>query len=227
MSVMVQPPKDTPHVHGAPEYGEIVLSEEDPWTEWIAITPTGAEFRRTGKIPLKVAEGFFTFVGEIHGALPWVLGDVLNHVEFQYGETYTQFMELTGYSYYSLAQYKRVGAAIPPKQRRPDVSWSAHQIVASVRDDEKRATLLDQFTSGEIEDYAELRDAVRTIRAVTAGEVTELLPLCPLCGGKTTPVRCKGCGFDFPAALWLLKDLMAELEGIDTPIVARLRHDQS
>lgn len=70
----------------------------------------------------------------IEGSVMWWIGDWLNYGEKRYGETYSQALEATEYSYNTLAQAKRIAAAYEPCRRLQSLSWSHHQEALSASD---------------------------------------------------------------------------------------------
>jgi hypothetical protein len=74
-------------------------------------------------------------------SLHWLTGDWLNIGEREYGETYAQAIEATGYSVQTLMNAKYVCARIPIERRRENLSYSHHAEVASLPPDEQDAWL--------------------------------------------------------------------------------------
>lgn len=173
----------------------------DQYVEW---TPLGARFLTETPMPLESYGWLCASVGRAQVALRWFIGDLLAYGERQYGETYAQYVEAFGFAYHTLQQYRRVAAAIPLEERREELRWTAYQITAHL-EPEMRDALLDAYLDGEIGSTEELRDEVRQLGAE---DDCDLLPPCPKCGGKLTSRKCKGCGLDFPAAVWWLKELL-------------------
>ena len=68
--------------------------------------------------------------GQLHRTSSWLIGDLLNHIERVYGETYAQAAEITGLSKGALMNYTSVCAHIPRSRRRPKVAFSTHMEVA-------------------------------------------------------------------------------------------------
>ena len=72
----------------------------------------------------------------------WAIVDLLNYGEVQYGETYEQVLEDTGYSYGYLANLRALGKQIPRDRRKPmPVSVSHHMAVMGLPSDEQDAWL--------------------------------------------------------------------------------------
>ena len=175
------------------------------YNEYVELTPLGARWLTDAPMPLDTYGELCALVGREKEALRWFIGDLLAYGERVYGETYAQYVEFFGCSYWTLQAYRRVSAAIPLEERDPAVPWTAYQITAHLEPDDRRE-LVDAYQSGEIEDTGELRDEVKKFRE---GEPeAQLLPPCPKCGGRLTSRKCKGCGMDFPAAVWWIKEML-------------------
>jgi hypothetical protein len=69
-------------------------------------------------------------------AMQWWIGDALQYGEDRYGEEYAQAASETGYSEESLRGFQWVSSRIPPAVRRSTLSWSHHQVVAGLRDED-------------------------------------------------------------------------------------------
>ena len=79
-------------------------------------------------------------------AFQFAIGDALIYGETAYGEKYSQAMDATGLSYQSLANMVWVCRKVPMQNRRDDISWTHHRVVASV-DTEDQPGLLDMAKS--------------------------------------------------------------------------------
>ena len=79
----------------------------------------------------------------------WALGDLLvyaqNHAEW--GETYTQFLELTGKSYSTLTKASDLSRQYASTDRVEGLSWSHHMEAAAIKDPNERRELLLQARS--------------------------------------------------------------------------------
>lgn len=85
--------------------------------------------------------GIGAALGQMGRSSAWWLGDWLRHGEAQFGETYTQAIDLTGYDYGTLANYAYVAERVPPERRRETLGWSLHQAVASKEPQEQKRLL--------------------------------------------------------------------------------------
>lgn len=91
-------------------------------------------------------------------ASPWWIGDLLNSGDARFGEAFSQACEGL-VSADMLQRYEAVARKVPPENRRPGLSWSAHAAVARLPASRQREML------GLAEQHgwnsAELRSRVR------------------------------------------------------------------
>lgn len=69
-------------------------------------------------------------LSKAQGALHWWWGDWLNYGESTYGETYRDALELTDFTYSTLANDKYVASRIEFSSRKENLSWHHHLAVA-------------------------------------------------------------------------------------------------
>ena len=114
-------------------------------------------------------------------SVAWALGDWLSYGEGRgdWGETYTQAIDLTKKSYDSLSQYARVSREFTFEARFKSLSWSHHQAVLSLPLDERRVLL--QRCESEEWSREELREHLREERAARQDQLRHL---CPKCGWR-------------------------------------------
>jgi len=208
ISVMVEPPDGTPQVDGI-DLEPANLEPSDPFApigEWVELTPTGAIWTRQ-PMPLQVCESLFKSIGTLQKSLRWFVGDLMLKIDEWYGpEIVWQFVDDLGIPRDTARQYRRVAEKIPYDERRPD-RWTVQQITCDLPR-AQRLELMGKVDSGEIPDVGELREVKRQIAAGGEVQWADPLPPCPKCAGKLTPTRCKGCGMDFPQAVWWIVDLL-------------------
>ena len=235
VSVMVEPPEGVPQVGG-----EFDLEEEkslapvlrDPAAiarQYVERTRVGLRVLAESPMPIELYGMICEGTGRQEESRQLFVGDLILYGEAHYGETYAQYVDLLGNSYNTLAQWKHVASRFPYETRTEGVPFRVYQITASLQPLEVRLEMVRRYACGELEDTTELGDEVKRERA---GEPdVDLLPECPACGGKLTSRKCKACGFDFQAAVWLLHDVVAELAacpvplpGDEMPTVWRLTH---
>lgn len=82
--------------------------------------------------PFDQCDALAGMLGQLHGMGPWLLGDLLNHMEKVYGETYAQASATTGLAEQTLSNYCSTCSRIPRSRRRPwyKISYSVHAELA-------------------------------------------------------------------------------------------------
>jgi hypothetical protein len=209
VSVMVEPPAGTDHVKYSEGYSpqDLIAAPFKAVAPWMTMTEVGAVWHTDDPIPQELAEALCIRAGQVMRSMRWALGDLLNHLEHQHGETYAHYAGLTGLAVETLKQYKRVSAAIPYHERDNAIEWSYWQRLAALPAPDRKE-LADRVRSGEIEDVNELGHEVRA----RTGENVQTLPPCPMCGSnRINATRCKECGLDFEKAVWWLVDIEKQI----------------
>lgn len=80
---------------------------------------------------------------------PWWVGDYINFGEGTFGEKYSQVLDLFGKrSYQTAANYSSVCRRVSRSVRRADLTFSHHDVVASLPDDEQIALLSEAAEHG-------------------------------------------------------------------------------
>lgn len=110
-----------------------------------------------GRPPIEEWEGPLSFALWCQRASPWWIGDLLNHGDDGFGEVFYQMCEGYGISADMIQRYKSVARRVPPSNRKPSLSWSAHAVVARLPI-EKQKNALDEaerrgWTSDELRRY--------------------------------------------------------------------------
>lgn len=124
-------------------------------------------------------EALAAMLGQLHRTSQWLLGDLLNHIERVYGETYAQAAEATGLTKGALMNYTWVCSKIPRSRRRPSVHFSTHMEVAALEPAEQDRWLKEAEVHGWTKE--ELRSA-RKKELTPALQTIECT--CPTCGHK-------------------------------------------
>lgn len=138
-----------------------------------AITPTALVL--PPDTPYDQCEALAAMFGQLHRTSAWLIGDLLNHIERVYGETYAQAAEATGLSKGTLMNYTSVCSHIPRSRRKATVPFSTHAEVAYLAPEEQSDWLKKAVDNKWTK--AELR-AARTSDLPPA--VVECI--CPTCG---------------------------------------------
>lgn len=80
-------------------------------------------------------------LAETSSSVQWWIGDLLVRAEDEFGEEYAQAIDATGVEPATLANYAWVARAVHPADRREELSWSHHKVVAKLDSDEQAAAL--------------------------------------------------------------------------------------
>ena len=119
---------------------------------------------------------------KLANASMWAIGDLLVYGEGRgdWGEMYTQAIDLTQKSYTSLTQAAMLSKAYPIEDRVEDVSWSHHREALPLREPGARKEILELAASTGMS-----RDDVREHVKTGAEPTTSNKPrkyTCPQCG---------------------------------------------
>ena len=101
-------------------------------------TQTGVEIR--DEPGLEEWAGPLQFALWCQRAAPWWIGDLLNAGDAQFGEDFSQAC-CGAVSADQLQRYESVARRVPPANRRPTLSWSAHAAVARLSPERQRQML--------------------------------------------------------------------------------------
>lgn len=155
----------------------ITTSHSIALSQGIQLTETGARIDRD--VTLEAWGAALQACQSLANASMWALGDLLTHAQDrpEWGETYTQFLTLTGKSYSTLTKATYLSKHYPPDERIEGVSWSHHMEAASLPEPARRALLLrardEGWTREQVRDHRTGRDAI---------PVVPLQHQCPSCG---------------------------------------------
>jgi len=125
-------------------------------------------------LPYAHFETLCVFLGKVHEAVRFAIGDAILLAERLYGEQGYQAVELIGLSENARLEYVRVAQRVPRSTRRKDLSWSHHRAVAALPPREQK-TWLREASEARLS-HAELRDRLRK------GQTGERLRTCRCCG---------------------------------------------
>lgn len=124
---------------------------------------------------------FFRATRKPHDAAKWALGDFILFGEATLGEKYAQAMEATGRQRQTLMNYASVANRVPRSRRRETLTFTHHQMVASL-DPRTQTRMLDLAEKHEWSSD-ELANAVRAWKAKDREGATP-----PAENGATPPV---------------------------------------
>ncbi|HEX6986319.1 MAG TPA: hypothetical protein VF170_13135 [Planctomycetaceae bacterium] len=92
-------------------------------------TPTRLAVEGRADAPLEAWAAPLRFSLWCQQGAPWWIGDLLNAGDARFGEMFSQVCE-GAVSADQLQRYESVARRVPPENRRPGLSWSAHAAVA-------------------------------------------------------------------------------------------------
>lgn len=95
----------------------------------------------------------------------WWIGDWLHYGERNYGETYSQAVEATGYKVKTLQNAMWVADRFPPEERREELSFSHHRAVASL-ESSPRGELLQRA----VDEHMSEGELIGRVKAIKAAE---------------------------------------------------------
>ena len=116
--------------------------------------------RVQGRPKLDDWEGPLQFALWCQRASPWWIGDLLNAGDAAFGESFSQVC--AGYiSGDQLQRYESVARRVPARNRRDNLSWSAHAVVARLASEHQRQMLKlaedNGWTSEELRRHVQKR----------------------------------------------------------------------
>jgi hypothetical protein len=111
---------------------------------------------------------------QMDAAMQWLVGDWVNFGEHEYGKTYQQIADLTGYEIKTVYTYAEVARKVQFPIRMGKLSFAHHQLVAPHHDDPDLQARFLQIAIDEGEDGRPL--SVAKLRARIAEELGEQTP---------------------------------------------------
>ena len=126
---------------------------------------------------------------ESYQSLQWAIGDWLNYGEREYGEMYSQALDVfPEHAYQTFANYKYVASRVEFSRRKEKLSWSHHAEVAPLEPDLQtewlEAAEAAQWSKAEL-NQALVNAGMKRRLAPTAAELNDL-PAPPLAGTIAT-----------------------------------------
>lgn len=104
--------------------------------------------RIQGELSFDDWSGIGVWLEQADKAIQWWIGDWMNYGEERFGEQFAQAIEATGWAIATIRQYAWVCAKVPPKNRRPDLTFFHHREVADLPVDDQ-AAWLDKAIAGD------------------------------------------------------------------------------
>lgn len=116
-------------------------------------------------------------------AVQLCIGDLLNFMEAQWGEDWTQAVDAFDYNVRSLGNMKSVARAFPPTRRRENIPYTYYQAIQGLSEEEQER-LLDMVETENLH-VRHLRNKVRALKG-EKGEawacIHNPITVCALCG---------------------------------------------
>jgi predicted Zn-ribbon and HTH transcriptional regulator len=138
----------------------------------------------TRRMDLEEAGQFVLGLDSMESGLAYWVGDLLNALEAIHGEAYTQVIPEN--KAHTWMNYKWVSERVKPTTRRPSLSWSHHQQVASLLT-ERQVIFLDRAEKEGLS-VSSLRKLIKTEKGKV--EESKLVDMeCPSCGYKWQEVQ--------------------------------------
>lgn len=112
-------------------FGEGVIDKQ-----YFELLPTGLVVKNNP--PFEKWERVGIALQQMERAVQWWLGDWLNHGERAFGEKYSQALEVTEYTYMTLAQFSFVARHVDFLIRIKNLSFYHHQLVADMEPEQQK-----------------------------------------------------------------------------------------
>jgi hypothetical protein len=145
-------------------------------TAGILMTPTGAVISEDITLD-EFCDGLKNCQSIANSSM-WTLGDLLVYGDSrgEWGEMYTQALDLTQKSYSTLTQAMHISKQYPIEERNADVSWSHHREAAPIKNRDERQSVLRQAA-----EEGWTREQVRE-HVKGSSTPTKKVTTCPQCG---------------------------------------------
>lgn len=156
------------------------MSEEAVATTQPALSFSATGLVVSGEVTYEIWMEALLRAVSMRSALTWAIGDLVIYGQAAYGETYAQAEAATGMDYATLKNVAYVARAVPPAERKIELTWRHHYLTASMEAEERQTWL--QRAIDERMNTEELRVAIRDARqaalAIEEGAHTDA-PLLP------------------------------------------------
>ena len=138
-----------------------------------------------GRPSFQICEQELYKLKTINTACQLWIGILLNWMQDNFGEDYSQVLDALDYSVGSLANMQSVAREFPPERWREGIPYSYYQAITSL-DKEQQEKLLDEVESGQITALKHLRNKASIIRKHSGVSKTECehenMLICKKCG---------------------------------------------
>ncbi len=136
-----------------------------------ALTPTNLDLSSVPDLDYETCEALAAFLGHVNHASRWWIASLIIYSEEVHGEAVAQIADATGLAPTTLENISSIGRRVPPSVRRPNLSFSVHAEVASLKPFEQIEWL--DVAEAEHLTKSELRSRIRAVRQSDGSEVLE------------------------------------------------------
>lgn len=142
-----------------------------------ALTATGLTL--TTEIPYVQYEALAAMLGTVHRISAWAIGDLLNYGEKVFSESYVQAASLTGLSETTCMNYASVCKRVPKQRRRPELSFSSHEVVAKMEPADQT-----EWLERAVEQRWTRQELRAQVDKAAGKELPPAVERCSCCGGE-------------------------------------------
>lgn len=138
-----------------------------------ALTPVG--LRISGSASEDEWQKLGAMLQRVEGSVQWLIGDWYMYAERQWGRTYEQVAELTGYAEKTLREYASVARRVDLSIRMDKLTFGHHQVVAGMEPELQRQWL--EWAAREGASISQMRKAIdgQTFSPALPGGVSRAL----------------------------------------------------
>jgi hypothetical protein len=134
----------------------------------VTLRPNGLSF--TGDLNRQEWNDLGARIGRVGKSIGFMIGDWLNYGERQWGDLYSEAIELTGLDYQTLADYAYVSKRIDFSSRNENLDFSHHKVVAKLKSADEQREWLANAAKHNLS-VRRLRRSVNMGRVVTTEEM--------------------------------------------------------
>jgi hypothetical protein len=133
--------------------------------ERVTVLPGSIGVKLADETPIEEVLRIMDWATAMSDHVGFMIGDIINFGQVKWGEKYRLAMEQTGRAYSTLAGYSETARRIPAAKRHASLSFTHHQVIARIGDEEKIATVLKEVAlkaekDGKVINTKELKEKV-------------------------------------------------------------------
>jgi hypothetical protein len=136
----------------------------------VTVGPTGLTV--TGPMSLDEWAGIGELLRTLEHGLQWAIGDWICAGEGQFGDKAAQVLDHTAWSVKTTAVYRWAASRVPPENRRTDLTFSHHLVIAELPVEQQREWL-ERASRGTIGDGSEPWSVERLKREMAVASVKD------------------------------------------------------